>query len=131
MSIAGYNKKITSVAVADPAGTLKVAVLKAPFGGARIHAAYISTSAAIAASGSNTVTGTLIDGGANGAGTTSMGSVAVTASVAFAANGMNALTLTQTEIDEGDVLIMQYSEAGTVAPGTVTFSVEWTQGGSS
>lgn len=129
MSIAGYNKKITSVAVADPGGTLKVALLVAPKGGATIHAAYISTSAAIAASGSNTVTGTLIDGGPTGAGTTSMGSFAVDASTATLANGMNAMTLTQTGIDEGDVLIVQYSEAGTVAPGTVTFSVEWTQGG--
>lgn len=88
MSIAGYNKNITSVAVIDPAGTLKVAIFKAPFGGATIHAAYISTSAAIAASGSNTVTGTLIDGGANGAGTTSMGSFAVDASTATLANNM-------------------------------------------
>lgn len=129
MSIAGYNKKITSIAVADPGGTLKVALLVAPKGGATVDAAYISTSAAIAASGSNTVTGTLIDGGATGAGTTSMGSFAVDASTATLANGMNAMTLTQTGIDEGDVLIVQYSEAGTVAPGTVTFSVEWTQGG--
>lgn len=129
MSIAGYNKKITSVAVADPGGTLKVALLVAPKGGATIDEAYISTSAAIAASGSNTVTGTLIDGGPTGAGTTSMGSFAVDASTATLANGMNAMTLTQTGIDEGDVLIVQYSEAGTVAPGTVTFSVEWTQGG--
>lgn len=129
MSIAGYNHKITSVAVIDPAATLKVALLKAPKGGATIHAAYISTSAAISASGSNTVTGTLIDGGATGAGTTSMGSFAVDASTATLANGMNAMTLTQTGIDEGDVLIVQYSEGGTVAPGTVTFSVEWTQGG--
>lgn len=128
MSISGYNLNVTSVAVIDPAAALKVAIFKAPAGGAKIHAAYISTSAAIGASGSNTVTGTLIDGGANGAGTDSMGAFAVTASIATLANNMNAMTLTQTEIDGGDVLIVQYSEVGTVAPGTVTFSVEWTQG---
>lgn len=128
MAIAGYNNKITNIAFADPAGTLKVAIFKAPQGGARIHAAYSSVSAAIASHASNTVTCSLLDGGADGSGTTSMGSYGG-ASVAHAANDMNALTLTQTKLDEGDVLIAQYAEGGTVAPGTVSFSVEWSQGG--
>lgn len=128
MSIAGYNHRITSVAVADPAGTLKVAVLKAPLGGAYIQAAYASCSAAIASHATNIVTGTLLDGGAAGSGTTSMGAYGG-ADTAWAANGMNALTLTQNKLDEGDVLIFQYTEGGTVAPGTVTISVEWTPGG--
>jgi len=127
MSIAGYNPKITSVAVIDPAATLKVAILKAPFGGATVKA-YASCSAAIASHATNIVTATLIDGGADGSGTTSMGTFGG-ANTAWLANNMNALTLTQTGIDEGDVLIVQYTEGGTVAPGTVTFSVEWTQGG--
>ncbi len=128
MSIAGYNTKITSVAVIDPAATLKVTVLKAPQGGLRIHNMYAACSAAIASHATNIVTATAIDGGANGAGTTSMGTYGG-ADTAWLANNLNALTLTQTKLDEGDVLIAQYSEGGTVGPGTVTFSVEWSQGG--
>lgn len=128
MSIAGYNHNVTSGCFIDPAGTLKVAFFKAPLGGAYIHAAYASCSAAIASHATNIVTGTLLDGGADGSGTTSMGAYGG-ADTAWAANGMNALTLTQNKLDEGDVLIFQYSEGGTVAPGTVSFSIEWTQGG--
>lgn len=127
MSVAGYNLKITSLAVIDPAATLKVAILKAPFGGATVKF-YASCSAAIASHATNTVTATLIDGGQDGSGTTVMGTYGG-ANVAWLANNLHAATLTQTGIDEGDVLIVQYSEGGTVAPGTVTFSVEWTQGG--
>ncbi len=127
MSIAGYNPSITSVAFIDPTTTLKVAILVAPFGGATVKA-YASCSAAIASHADNHVTATLIDGGADGSGTTSMGTFGG-ASTAWLANNLNALTLTQTGLDEGDVLIVQYTEAGTVAPGTVSFSVEWVQGG--
>jgi len=128
MSIAGYNNKITSIAFIDPAATLKVCAFVAPAGGAYIHNVYSSCSAAIASHATNTVTCSVLDGGAAGAGTTSMGSFGG-ADTAHGANAANAMTLTQNKLDEGDHLLVQYAEGGTVAPGTVSFIIEWSQGG--
>lgn len=129
MSIAGYNRKVTSICIPDPAGDITVLVMRAPFGGMRIHNAYASCSAAVTADATNKITMSLLDGGAAGAGTTEMATRVGGASVGWAANEGHALTISQAELDEGDHLLFKYDESGTVAPGDVTLTVEWTQGG--
>lgn len=127
---AGYIGNVTTVTLPDPAAaSLVTLIVKAPAVGAKLQAAYASCSAAIASHATNIVTVEVLDGGSDGTGTTSMGSFGG-ASTAWAAGEANALTLTQTGVDGGDHLMFKYSEGGTVAPGYVTLTLEWTPGGS-
>lgn len=131
MSIAGYNVKTLVVAVPDPAGDAKIACLIAPAGGIRIVAAHASCSAAVAADAVNKITFSLLDGGADGTGTDALATRVGGAAVGWDANELHALTLqTQTELDEGAHLIAHYDESGAVAPGWVSFVVQYVQGGS-
>lgn len=129
MSIAGYNTKITSITIPDPAGDATIPVFKAPAVGATILNAYASMSAAIAANGSNLVTCSLIDGGQDGSGTTQIAVRTGGASVGWDALELHALTVSADSLDGGDQLLFKYDETGTVAPGYVTVVVEWTAGG--
>lgn len=129
MSLSGYDVQVTSIAFADQAGDGIFAVLKAPAVGATVVAAYAIASATFDADGSNHYVVSLLDGGADGTGTTSMGSVGG-ASVDWTAQTAKALTLTQTGVDGGDWILAKYDETGTVAPGNVVVCVHWTAGGS-
>jgi hypothetical protein len=130
MSIAGYSNHITTVTFADPAAaSASFPIMKAPAVGMTIIRAHAIHSATFNADGSNHFTVGLVDGGADGTGTDSMGSVGG-ASVDTTALTGRALTLTQTGLDGGDWLLASYAETGTVAPGTTTIVVEWAAGGS-
>lgn len=129
MTIAGYNTKVTTVVIPDPAADATIPVFKAPAVGATILNAYAATSAAIAADGTNYVICSLIDGGADGSGTTQIAVRTGGASVGWDANELHALTVSADSLDGGDQLLFKYDEEGTVAPGYVTVSVEWTAGG--
>lgn len=128
MSIAGYNINVTTVIFEDKAGDATMALFKAPAVGATILAAYINPSATFDADGSNHYTVSLLDGGADGTGTTSMGSYGG-ASVDYVANTGYTMTITQDAVDGGDWILVKYDEAGTVAPGNITVCVHWTAGG--
>lgn len=128
MSIATYNVHVISRSFVDQTADEILHIMKAPFGGMTILAAYAIADATFDADGSNYYTVSLIDGGADGTGTTSMGSVGG-ASVDWTADTAKTLTLTQTGLDEGDWLHVKYDEEGTVAPGEVTICIHWTQGG--
>jgi hypothetical protein len=128
MSIAGYNSTFTTINIPDPAGDATLLALKAPSVGATILNAWVSLSTAVDADGSNHILCSLLDGGAAGAGTTSMGSFGG-ASVDYAAHQANAMTLTQDSVDGGDHILFRYDETGTVAPGYVTLVLEWSHGG--
>lgn len=128
MSIAGYNTQVIQRSFVDQTADEILHIMKAPFGGMTVQAAYAIADATFDADGSNHFTVSLIDGGASGTGTTSMGSVGG-ASVDWTADTAKALTMTQTGLDEGDWLSVQYDETGTVAPGELTIVVHWTQGG--
>ena len=130
MSIAGYNKRITTITIPDPTADVTIPVFVAPTGGARIHAAYAALSTAVTADATNKVTCSIIDGGSDGSGTTEIGVRTGGASVGWAANQLNALTVSAAELNGGAHLLFKYDESGTVAPGYVTVSIEWTQGGS-
>ena len=131
MSIAGYNKRHLAVVIPDPTADAKVAILKAPLGGIRIVAASASVQTAVTADGTNYISMNLLDGGADGTGTTSLYTRTGGASVGWDANELHDLTAgSQVELDEGAHLIFQYDENGTVAPGHVSVVVEYVQGGS-
>ena len=129
MTIAGFNTKVTTVIVPDPAGDATILLFKAPEVGATILNAYAACSTAIASHATNIITGSLLDGGADATGTTSMAAFGG-ANTAWAANEANAMTVTQDSVDGGDNVLFKYDEGGTVAPGYFVVTVEWTAGGS-
>lgn len=130
MSLAGYNTEVTSIRFADPAAaSLILNLLKAPAVGMVLKAAYMISDATFNADGSNYYSISLLDGGADGTGTTSIASWGG-ASVDTVANTAQALTISADGLDGGDWLRVAYAETGTVAPGNNTVVVHWTQGGS-
>lgn len=129
MSIAGYNTQVSTIIVPDPTADATITVFKAPAGGATIQAAYAAFSAAVTADATNKITVSLLDGGADGSGTTEMATRVGGASVGWGANELHALTVSQSGIDGGDQINVKYDESGTVAPGYLTVTLHWTQGG--
>lgn len=128
--IAGYNTQVTTVQVPDPAADANVLALVAPAAGARVLAAYAFTQTAVIADVTNYITASLLDGGADGTGTTVV-ATGGGASVSWAANGAKALTVTAANagLDAGDHLLFKYDENGVVAPGVVGVIVHWSVGG--
>lgn len=128
MSIAGYNTQIFTTTFVDQAGADVIPGFRAPAVGATILRAVAIADATFDADGSNHFTVSIIDGGADGTGTTSMGS-AGGASVDWTADTEKELTLTSDSVDGDDWIHIQYAETGTVAPGNITVCIEWTHGG--
>lgn len=128
MSIAGYNTKIFTVSFPDQAGDDVIPGFKAPEVGATILNAYFISDATFDADGSNHYTVSILDGGATGTGTTSMGSFGG-ASVDTVADTENVIAMTSDSVDGGDWIMIDYDETGTVAPGNITVCIEWTAGG--
>lgn len=128
MSIAGYNHQVTTINFADQAGDETFAVFQAPFGGATIKSAAAIATEATTASTANYFSLTLIDGGAAGTATTTIGTAGGT--VGWAADTDQAFTVNTSldELDAGDWLMVKYDETGTVAPGEITVVVEWVHG---
>lgn len=127
--IAGYNTNISTARFPDFAGDGKVPLFKAPAVGATIIRAYAIPDATFDADGSNHYAVKLLDGGQTGVGTTEM-AAAGGASVDWTAFTEKALAVSQAGVDGGDWVIVQYDEAGTVAPGNLVVCVEWAAGGS-
>lgn len=128
MSISGYNTKIFTTTFPDQAGDDVIPGFRAPAVGATILRAVIIPDATFDADGSNHYTVSLIDGGADGTGTTAMASVGG-ASVDFTADTEAEMTITNDSVDGSDWIHVKYDETGTVAPGNITVCVEWTAGG--
>lgn len=129
MSLAGYDVQVTSFMFADQTADRLFGVLKAPAVGATIKAAYLLPTASFNADANNHYTVTIMDGGADGTGTVSMGSFGG-ASVDTTANTAEAFTMTSYSVDGGDWINVNYDETGTVAPGNITVCIHWTAGGS-
>ena len=129
MSIAGYNTQVLHVRFPDEGGADIIPAIKAPSTGITVLNAYVIADTTFDADGSNYYAVNLIDGGQTGTGTTSMGG-AGGASVDFTADTEAAMTLTQTGLDGGDWLHVQYTETGTVAPGNISVCVHYVIGGS-
>lgn len=128
MSIAGYNTHITTITFPDQAGDDVIPGFRAPAVGATILRAVMIPDATFDADASNYYTVSILDGGADGTGTTSMGSVGG-ASVDFTADTEAELTMTSDAVDGDDWIHVKYDETGTVAPGNITVCIEWTAGG--
>ena len=128
MTIAGYNINVSTVSFPDQAGADVIPMFKAPAVGATILAAYFISDATFDADGSNHYTVSILDGGATGTGTTSMGSFGG-ASVDTTADTENVITMTSDPVDGGDWIHAHYTETGTVAPGNIYVCVHWTAGG--
>ena len=128
MSISGYNTHITSVWFPDQAGDDLMPAFRAPAVGATILRAVAIADTTFTGDGTNYYTVKLIDGGATGTGTTSLGS-AGGSSVTWTAMTEKELTLSSDAVDGDDWIHVEYDEAGTVAPGNITVVIEWTAGG--
>ena len=134
MALAGYKTKILTVQVPDPTADLTIAAMIAPDIGLTVHNVYASCQTAVAAHATNIVTCSLIDGGTDGTGTTEVAVRTGGASVGWDANEFHELTLsnsaTDVGFDAGDHVLVKYDEGGTVAPGYVTFQINYSVGGS-
>lgn len=128
MTIAGYNTQIATTWFTDQAGTDVMPLFKAPAVGATLLNAYFISDATFDADGSNHYTVSLLDGGADGTGTTAIASFGG-ASVDTTADTQNTMTISTDSVDGGDWIMVKYAETGTVAPGNITVVVEWTHGG--
>lgn len=128
--LAGYNHNITTTVVSAGSATVGTAtypVLRAPFGGATIKNAYIATTSAVTADGTNYVTATLIDGGAAGTATTAIGTAGGTAGLT-AAPAAYTLNTALDELDSGDYLMARIVKAGTITEREFAIIVEWVHG---
>lgn len=126
--LAGYDRRLAQISFGDQAGDDTLGVLRAPFGGLTVTAAYAMATDTVAGSGTDYYTLVLQNGGTAGTATTAVGTAAgtvgVTAETPFAFSLNSALD----ELDEGEWLKVLYDEAGTVAPGDVTVVVEYALG---
>ena len=105
--LAGYGHNITSVIVTAgsvAAGTSTYPVIRFPFGGATIKAAYIGATSDVAADATDFVTATLIDGGAAGTLTTAIGTAGGTTGLTAAPKAYT-LNAALDELDSGDYLM--------------------------
>ena len=128
MTISGYNTKINLISFPDQTTADVIVGFKAPEVGATILRAYFISDATFDADASNHYTVSLIDGGATGTGTTSMGSFGG-ASIDTVADTQNVIAMTTYSVDGSDWIHVSYAETGTVAPGNITVCIEWTAGG--
>jgi hypothetical protein len=128
--LAGYNQQITNV-VSDGGsatpGTVTVPILKAPFGGATVKAAYLTASTAVGANGSNYFTATLLNGGTAGTATAAIGTAGGTAGV-VAAPAAFSLNTDADELTAGQYLVAKLVKTGTVAENQFSVMVEWVGG---
>lgn len=128
--LAGYNSNITTVFTSGgsiTAGTVKLPILLAPFGGATIKSAKIATSSAVTADGTNYVTVTLLDGGAAGTATTAIGTAGGTTGIT-AAPAAFSLNTSLDELDAGDYLMANIVKSGTITERDFSIIVEWVHG---
>lgn len=126
--LAGYNHNITSICFPDQAGSDTIGILRAPFGGMTIKAAYAMATDTVAASGTNYYELILQNGGTAGTATTALGTAAGTAGVTADTPETFTLNTSLDELSEGQWLKVNYSENGTVAPGDITVVIEWVHG---
>lgn len=128
--LAGYNSNIVTVFTAAgsvTAGTVKLPIMVAPFGGATIKSAKIATSSAVTADGTNYVTVTLLDGGAAGTTTTAIGTAGGTTGIT-AAPAAFSLNTSLDELDSGDYLMANIVKSGTITERDFAIIVEWVHG---
>lgn len=126
--LAGYGHNITQVTTTGgsvTSGTTFFPVLRAPLGGLTVKAAYVAANAAVAANGSNYVTVNLIDAGASGTATTSIGTAGGTAGVTVAPA---ALTVSTNNLDAGDYLNLKIGKVGSISENEFSVIIEWVHG---
>ena len=127
MSIAGIHN-ITSVTFTDQAGDGVVGIMRAPWGGATVKAAYAFPELTISASTANFYDLVLQNGGTTGTSTTAIGTAGGTAGVTAITQAAFTLNTSADELASGEWLKVVYDETGTVAPGEITICVEWVNG---
>lgn len=130
MSIAGYNKRVSSFVVDTTAGSVGTFYLMTvPTPGMRLHGASVAAERTTGADGSNYLNASLINGGSVGESTDLLGHFGG-ASVGLSALRPYALNLGDhaSEVAGGSVLIGKYSFEGS-NPSRLTLALEWTQGG--
>lgn len=126
--LAGYNKQISQVTInagSATSGTTTVPVIRAPYGGLTVTGAYVQAHGSVDANGSNYVTFNLLDGGAAGTATTSIGTAGGTAGVA---DGPQTMTVSTNNLDAGDFLMFKVGKIGTITEREYTAIIEWVHG---
>ena len=126
--IAGYGHNITSAVVtagSAVSGTTTYPILRAPYGGLTIKNAYVTALGSVDASGSNYVTLNLLDAGAAGTATTSIGTAGGTAGIV---SGPIAMTVSTNAIDSGDYVYFKVGKIGSITEREFAVIIEWVHG---
>jgi len=126
--LAGYNTHIAQAVVSAgsaTSGTSTYTLLKAPYGGLTVKTATIHAVGSVAANGSNYVTLNLLDGGAAGTATTSIGTAGGTVGIA---DGPVAMTISTNNLDAGDYLMFKVGKVGSITEREFAVVVEWVKG---
>ena len=124
------HRKVASVVVLDPAGDLKFPIMVAPADGSiTVEKVWVSVSTTIAASVTNYVDLTVLNGGTAGTATTNIGGTGggTLGMVAYTPQGI-AITAGSGRLTAGQFLMINYDENGAVAPGAVSVVVEYVDG---
>ena len=128
--LAGYNSNIAQVTMNGGsviAGTAKLPVMIAPFGGMTIKNAYVAPAAVINAGTVNYATLTLINGGTAGTATTAIGTAGGTPGVTVAPAAFSLNTAAD-ELTSGQYLLAQYAMTGALADNQFAVIIEWVHG---
>ena len=124
------HRKVASVAVLDPAGDLKFPVMVCPADHTiTIEKVWVSLSTTVAASVTNYIDFTILNGGTAGTATTNIGSTGG-GTLGMVAYTPQAITITpgSGRLTAGQFLMCFYDENGAVAPGAVSVIVEYADG---
>ncbi len=124
------NRHIVTLAIYDPGQDARIPVFKVPADHMySVEAAYATMDRAVAAHADNHITLTLQNGGSDQSSTDAI-SDAIGGTGGWAANTAKNFAIINGSggIEAGDWLMLKYDEAGTVAPGIITVSIEYVDG---
>jgi len=124
------NRHVLSVAIYDPGQDAKVPLLRVPDRHVfTVEKAFISADRTTAAHGTNYFAINLLNGGTPGTAATNIGGTAG-GTGGWTANTAKEITITSGlgDLTEGQWLVANYAENGTVAPGVMTAVIEFVDG---
>lgn len=126
----GSQRQVASVVITDPGADKAVPILCAPSNDhITVEAAYVCADTSVSGSTVNYYSVNLLNGGTAGTGTTNIGST-VGGTAGWTANTPKTISITDGsgKLTDGQWLVANYAETGTVAPGRICVVVEYVRG---
>lgn len=129
--LAGYNVNITPVSInlgSVVSGTTSMPVLKAPFGGMTVLDWSVVADDTLNGSGSNYATFTLLNGGAVGTATTSIGTAGGTAGYTALTPVAGSVNAAADELTVDQFLVLKGVMTGAIADNQFNAIIRWVRG---